>query len=156
MFRSNNLQISIDVNKKVIDFLNVTPDLRYDTYKPYRKSNNTITYIHKKSNNTSIRKNLSKSIKNRLTTNSKNEDIFNKARPIYLEALKRGRFDQPVQFNRRTKSEKSDKESSTKRKRRVTWFNPPFNNSVAIDKAKHFLALVDKKLSKTINRNMLK
>ena len=74
-----------------------------------------------------------------------------------MEALKRSGFNQPLQFNNTTESEKSDREVNTKRKRRITWFNPPFNSV-----AKHFLALIDKnfpktnKLSKIINRNNVK
>ena len=55
IFRSNNLQISIDVKKKLIDFLDVTLDLRYNSYKPFRKAKNTVTYIHKKGSNPVIK-----------------------------------------------------------------------------------------------------
>ena len=76
--------------KKVVDFLDITLDLRTEIYKPYKKLNSNLTYIHKQSNHPpSIIKNLPKSINTRLSTNSKNAQIFNKACPAYTEALKR-------------------------------------------------------------------
>ena len=51
-------------------------------YKPYKKPKSNLTYIHKQSNRPpSIIKNLPKSINKRLSTNSKNAQIFNEACP---------------------------------------------------------------------------
>ena len=55
---------------------------------------------------------------------------------------------------------KTRKKNKTK-KRKITWFNPPFNNNVATNVAKTFLALIDKdfpknkRLSKIFNRNTI-
>ena len=46
----NGLNITIDANKKVVDFLDITQDLRTGNYKPYNKSNDCINYIHEESN----------------------------------------------------------------------------------------------------------
>ena len=43
IFKDNGLNITIDANKKVADFLDITLDLRTGNYKPY------INYIHKES-----------------------------------------------------------------------------------------------------------
>ena len=50
IFKKHNLQITIEANKKVVDFLDLTLDLRTGVYKPYKKTNNNIAYIHKQSN----------------------------------------------------------------------------------------------------------
>ena len=50
------------------DFLDITLDLRTAIYKPYKKPNSNLTYIHKQSNHPpSIIKNLPKSINKRLS-----------------------------------------------------------------------------------------
>ena len=84
-----SLQITIEANKKVVDFLDITLDLRTSNYKPYNKSNINL-YIHKQINHPpSIIKNLPKSINKRLSTNSKNTQIFNEACLPYTEAMKK-------------------------------------------------------------------
>ena len=57
---------------------------------PYKKPNINLAYIHKQSNHPpSIIRNLPKSTNKRLSTNSKNAQIFNEACPPYTEAIKR-------------------------------------------------------------------
>ena len=59
IFKRNSLHITIEANKKVVDFLDITLDLRTEIYKPYKKPNSNLTYIHKQSNHSpSIIKNL--------------------------------------------------------------------------------------------------
>ena len=43
IFKRNSLQITIEANKKVVDFLDITLDLRTEIYKPYKKSNSNLT-----------------------------------------------------------------------------------------------------------------
>ena len=63
--------------KKVVDFLDITLHLRTDIFKPYKKPNSNLTYIHKQSNHPpSIIKHLPKIINKRLSTNSKNAQKF--------------------------------------------------------------------------------
>ena len=45
VFRSNGLKITIDANKRIVKFLDVTFDLTNGSYKPYMKPNNKILYI---------------------------------------------------------------------------------------------------------------
>ena len=90
IFKHNNLQITIEANKKVVDFFDITLDLRTAIYKPCKKPNSNLTYIHKQSNHPpSIIKKLPKSINKCLSTNSKNAQIFNEKYAPYTEALKR-------------------------------------------------------------------
>ena len=65
IFKHNSFQITIEANKNVVDFLEKTLDLRTAIYKPYKKPNSNLSYIHKQSNHPpSIIKDLPKSIKN--------------------------------------------------------------------------------------------
>ena len=50
VFKSNGLKITIEVNKKVVNFLDVTFDLSSGTYRPYMKPNNKLLYFHRLSN----------------------------------------------------------------------------------------------------------
>jgi len=48
-FKANGLKITIEANKKIIDFLDVTFDLTSSSYKPYMKPNNKLLYVHRQS-----------------------------------------------------------------------------------------------------------
>ena len=61
---------------KSVNFLNITFHLQNKVYKPYRKANDIPTYINKNSNHPpSILKQLTKSIKKRLSEISSRKDI---------------------------------------------------------------------------------
>ena len=63
LFKKYGLEIIIECNKKVVDFLDVTFNLKDGTYKPYQKPGNKISYINVQSNHPSnIIKQLSKTI----------------------------------------------------------------------------------------------
>ena len=110
IFKHNSLQITIEANKKVEDFLDTTLDLRTAIYKPYKKPNSNLTYIHKQGNHPrSIIKDLSKSINKRLPTNSKNAQIFNEACPPYTEALKKNGYNTYLQFDKTCTDKNNEK-----------------------------------------------
>ena len=72
IFKHNNFQITIEANKKAAEFPDITLDLRTAIYKPFKKPNSNLTYIHKQSNHPrSLIKKLPKSINKSLFTNSK-------------------------------------------------------------------------------------
>ena len=48
IFKENCLNITVQCNLAITDFLDVTFDLKSGTYYPYRKQNNEILYIHKR------------------------------------------------------------------------------------------------------------
>ena len=80
--------------------------------------------------------------------------------PPYTEALKKNGYSTYLQFDR-TGTDKNNEKNKT-RKRKITWFNPPFNILWPQIVAKTFLALIDKhfpkdkRLSKIFNRNTIK
>ena len=121
-----------------------------------------MSYTSKQSNHPqSIIKNLPKGINYRLNINSKNEEVFKQASPTYNNALKRSGFDQPLHSDNDIKSARVNKEKNSKRNRKITSFNPPFNMDVKTNVARNFLNLIDehfpttKKLHK-INKNTVK
>ena len=59
--------MSAEVNKKVVDFLEVTFDLNPGRYKPFMKANTTLLYINKLSNHPkNILKNIPLEVNRRL------------------------------------------------------------------------------------------
>ena len=47
IFKENKLKIPIGANLKIIDFLDITMNLKTGEHKPYMKPNNTPLYVHK-------------------------------------------------------------------------------------------------------------
>ena len=86
--KKHELNIIIQCNMKVVNYLDVTFNLNDGTYKPYTKPNNEIKYIHKNSNHPpSVIRQIPLSIESRLSTLSFNEKIFQEAVPPYQKAL---------------------------------------------------------------------
>ena len=50
VFKENNLKITIEANKKSINYLDITLDLRSSFYKPFMKPGNTLLYVSYYSN----------------------------------------------------------------------------------------------------------
>ena len=50
IFKKNGLDLEIECNLKIVNYLDVTLNLNDGTYKPYRKPNDVTTYINVKSN----------------------------------------------------------------------------------------------------------
>ena len=77
--------------------------------------------------------------------------------PPYQEALRKSGYNFNLEFQPPTPTE--DKKS---RKRKITWFNPPYSKNVQTNIGKQFLKLIDKNfptnhpLRKIINRNTVK
>ena len=72
----------------ILDFLDVTLDLRNGIYKPYCKPNNTPVYVNAKSNHhPSIIKAIPLGVNKRLNMISSNEEVFKEKAPMYQKAL---------------------------------------------------------------------
>ena len=90
IFKEDGLNITVECNLALTDFLDVTFDLKSGTYYPYRKQNNEILYIHKESNHPpSIIKQIPSMISKRVSDISCDSDHFNKTAPDYNAALKK-------------------------------------------------------------------
>ena len=82
------MKITITANLKTIDFLDVTFDLCTGRYQPYKKSNDTPTYINVTSNRPpSIIKALPDIISKRVTEILSDKATFNNAAPFYNDVL---------------------------------------------------------------------
>ena len=77
VFKSNGLKITIETNKKVIDFVDVTFDLSSGSYKPYMKPNNKLLYVHRLTNHPPVLlKNIPQNVNKEVTNILCNEQVF--------------------------------------------------------------------------------
>ena len=156
VFKKEGLQITISVKLKTVDFLDVQFDLPTNRYFPFKKPNDTPMYVHKHSNHPkNILKEIPKMTAKRLSNLSCSEEEFKKVSPEYESVLRASGYDEMLSYT-------PDKPKRKNRRKKVTYFNPPFDLQVKTNVAKRFLHLVSKhfpkhhRLSKILNRNTLK
>ena len=157
---SYDLKITIEANKKVVNFLDVTLDLNTGKFRPYAKSLSTPLYVHSQSNHPpKILENIPEAINRRLCSISSDEDVFNEAAPPYQEALRKSGYTHKLEFRPPPQEPATQKR---KRRRNVVWFNPPYNKNVRTNIGKEFISLINRsfpaghKLRKIFNRNTVK
>ena len=156
LFKLHGFQITIDINLKCTDFLDLQLDLENNKYHPYKKPNDTPLYVNRGSNHPgNILKQLPKMTAQRLSSLSCNKEEFDKCSLEYQEVLKKSGFNEkldytpPVRRNRR-------------QRRNIIWYNPPFDLQVKTNIGKTFLRIIDKhfpthhRLHPIINRNNVK
>ena len=137
-FQQFGLRITCQVNMKTVNFLDVTFSLPTGKYQPYRKDGNQPMFISANSNHPpSILKQLPKAIGYRISELSSNKDEFEKAAPIYNNALKASGFKSKIEYTK--PSERNPQQHGAKRRsQKVTWFNPPYSCNVETNVGKTF------------------
>ena len=152
-FSDHNLKINIEANKKCVNYLDITLDLKSGTYKPFTKPGNIPQYVSSHSNHPpSVLRSIPEAINRRLSNISSDKQSFDTAIPPYQEALKRSGYGYNLNFNPQPPNPKRP------RSRNVIWFNPPFSANIG----HKFLRKVDKcfplnhPLRKIFNKNTLK
>ena len=109
IFNNNGLSITIEANKKIINFLDVTFNLNQNTYQPFTKPNTELQYAHRESNHPPITtKNIPAGINRRLSSLSSDKASFDQAVPPYQKALDESGYHYTLQYeppttNRRKK-----------------------------------------------------
>ena len=100
IFKDNGFNITIEVNVKSVNFLDVNLNLETGLYKQYMKPNETPLYVHSQSNHPpGILKNIPKSVNNRLSSISAGKEVFNQACPPYQEALEKSGYNFKLNFS---------------------------------------------------------
>ena len=145
---------------KIVNYLDVSFNLSDGSFRPYRKPNDEIQYIHVDSDHPpSIIKQLPLSVEKRLSTLSSSKEIFDESATIYQEALNKSGYSYELKFNQNSMN---NRPINANRKRKIIWFNPPFSKSVITNVGRRFLNLIDKhfpphhKFRKLFNRNTVK
>ena len=159
IFQENDLRITIEVNKKVVDYLDVTMELSTRLYRPYMKPNNILQYINVKSNHQpAILKNIPEGIIKRLSEISSNKEVFDQAAPPYQKALNESGY----AFSLHYLKPQSRRVEKRKRRRNIIWFNPPYDHNVKTSVGKEFFKILARcfppgnTLHKILNRNIIK
>ena len=119
IFKNQGLSITIDVNLKIVEFLDVTFDLHRNKYYPYRKPNDAPLYVNTNSNHPSnIIKQIPEMINERISNLSCNAKEFNNVKNVYQAALNASGYNKNMEC-------KPKKVKRKCRKRKIIWFNPP-------------------------------
>ena len=91
---------------------------------------------------------------------SSNEEIFEKTKPAYRDALNKSGFQEKLSYT--SAQNKNDKNGNKQRKRKIIWYNPPYSANIKRNIGKTFLNLIKKHFSKTnklhkiFNKNTVK
>ena len=162
IFKENGLTLDfVSVNKKIINFLDITLNLDTGLFEPFMKENNKIFYVHELSNHPpSIIKNLPQNVNNRLSKISANEEVFATKIAPYQAALDASGYTHKLTFDPNARNRPS--RENRNRNRKVTWFNPPWSHNVKTNVGKKFLDIIKETfpnthpLHKYCNRNTIK
>ena len=141
-------RITIEVGHTKMDFLDVSLELANDTYRPYRKANSKLSYIHKSSNHPlHIKSTLPQMIEKRIRTLSKSQQVFDEAKLCYNQALEESGYKHKLAYEPPT-LQIATKKRSRNRRRKCIFYNPPYCQSAKTNIGKSFLALIDKHFGK--------
>ena len=155
-FQLEGLSITCESNLIITDFLDITLDLGTGKFSPYRKPGTKPLYVNAKSNHPpTVIKEIPRMIEKRLSDLSYNEQEFNKVKSTYEEALAASGHRSDLKFQQPTPKRKN-------RHRHVTWFCPPYSESVKTPIGKVFLQLLrkhfppDHRYARIMNKNTIK
>ena len=99
IFRNHGLKIEIQVNKDVVDFLDVTLDIRNCSYQVFTKTNSVPVYVQRQSNHPpSVLQNIPQSVNDRLNILSSSKEKFEAVAPPYQEALEKSGYNHKLEF----------------------------------------------------------
>ena len=136
--------------------MDVTFDLCTGRYQPYKKPNDTPTYININSNHRpNIIKALPDNISKRISNISFDKATFSNATPFY-NGISASGYKESLTY------QKDLPPSNKVRQRKIIWFTPPYSLNLETNIGKTFLKLIDKHFPKTnrfhkiFNRNNVK
>ena len=160
IFKSKNLNITMEVNLKKTEFLDVFLDLDTGLHRSFFKPNNELRYVSVHSNHPPhIKNQIPKMISERISHLSSNKIIFESDFAKYYDALQNSGYSFSPEYIEKPQSQKGRKRT---RKRKIIWYNPPWNESVSTNIGASFLKNLDKNfpkgsnLHKLFNRNNVK
>ena len=121
-FNTYGLRITIEANKRVVNFLDVTIDLNSGIFKPYMKPNNVPQYIHNRSNHPpNIIRNIPTAINKRLAEISSNAKVFQDETKYHQKALEKSGYKHKLDYK-----QTPTRKTNNNRSRKIIWYNPPF------------------------------
>ena len=122
----NGLRITIEANKKSVNFLDVTLNLAENSYSPYSKPNSIPLYVNQQSSHPPlVLRNIPAAINRRLSALSSNKKAFNSAAPPYQKAIEEGGYNFKLEYEPPTNQRRKNRPRNN-----IVWFNPPFSKSI--------------------------
>ena len=110
VFNEEDLKITIEPATQVTDYLDIKLNLDKRTHEPFRKAGDTPLYINVDSDHPQhIINHIPIMIASRLSTLSSNEEIFERHKPQYQEALKNSGYKCELKYQRKVTSKKKKK-----------------------------------------------
>ena len=107
---------------------------------PYRKPGQVINYIHVDSNHPHhVIKNTVAEVSKRLSNLSSTKEIFDEAKNIEQEALRRAGYSEELTYQ----PDETSRPKRRSRSRQVIWFNPPYCKTVETKIGRRFLEILD-------------
>ena len=126
-----------------MNYLDITLNLYTGKFAPYQKPNNVPLYVNQQSNHPpQIIRNIPTGINKRLTAISSDFTTFSESISPYQQALANSGYNHTLTFSQH--NDDIEEAKPHKRKRNVTWFNPPYSRSVKTNIGKRFLNIIDK------------
>ena len=139
-FKEYDLEIIAESNRKIVNYLDITLNLKDSTFRPYHKPGDQMQYIHTESNHPpNIIKHIPVSIETRLLNLSSTETIFKESTTHNENILRQSGYNKKLSY----KPTDTKHQKHSKHKRKIIWFNPPFSKNVSTKIAKSFLSLLD-------------
>ena len=123
VFKKIGLKITVEVNHQIVNFLDITLNLN-GKFTAFRKPNNSPLYINSRSNHPpSIIRQVPKSINQRISSLSSDQQSFDACKPVYESALKKSNHDAKLEYSTCNPTT-TPTLSCMKRKRRrnIIWF----------------------------------
>ena len=100
LFQGMKLDVTVETNLLITDYLDVTFNLNDGSFSPYTKPGNQIKYVSSSSNHPPhIKKQIPKMVQDRLSALSSNEYIFEREAPIYRKALHEAGYNDNIKYN---------------------------------------------------------
>ena len=100
-FKNKGLDIIVNRNMKIVDYLDVMLDWHNRSYRPYQTPNEEANDIHVKSDNhPCILKQLPMSIEKRLSSLPSSKEIFDETAPYYEQHLLNCRYQEKLYYRR--------------------------------------------------------
>ena len=159
IFKEKDLDIIVQCNLKIVNYLDVTLNLNDGSYRPYKKPNEETNYIHVDSDHPpAVIKEIPRSIEKRLSTLSSSKTIFQESAIYYEKCLENSGYNTKLQYQK----PKERSQNQKKRKRNIIWFNPPYSKTVKTSIGRKFINLINQhfppnhKFVKIFNKNTLK
>ena len=160
-FKMLGLRVTIEVNLKEVNYLDLAMSLNSGTYRPYMKPNSVLMYVNAASNHPpQVLKNVPAGINKRLASISCSKEVFDDAKGAYQDALKASGYDHKLEFVSQTSN--STHGNRKQRHRNVLWYNPPYSKAVKTSIGGTFLRLIRKhfphgsRLHQIFNKNNVK